>query len=145
MPRRRRRVIQHNIEQPELYESYVLKVYDINTQQEDYKAIVTCCDVRLAQDDTTAALSGLGPCVIEADRYKTKHKVYDIDFPVAVTRVRQFKCTTHGSYFTYLTPTIWEKLSDSVVMEPELVVLTDSLVLTKRFWDQMAEDTYQAF
>ena len=61
----------------------------------------------------------------------TKHGVISTAFPVAVSGVPRMRCQTHERSFHVLHPLVYEALPADTVIQPELVVLTEDIVLLK--------------
>lgn len=67
----------------------------------------------------------------------TKHGVIGPGFPVALSGVARLRCQTHARTFNMLNPLVHEDLPASVVVRPEVIVLTDDLVLLKEAYEDL--------
>lgn len=92
------------------------------------------CPSQLAGADTTATSC----CHIVRQGYCTKHGVVASGFPVALSDVPKFLCRTHGRSFTLLHPLVHEDLPPTLLVVPEIVVLTEDLVFLKEAYEKLA-------
>ena len=110
--------------EPQLYSRMQLILCDaegtLNLAQ-----MVPKCPVALAAGD---ACDG---CQMVRSGMITKHKVISTGFPVAMSGVPRMRCQTHKRSFHVLHPLVYEALPADILIQPELVVLTEDVVLLK--------------
>lgn len=89
------------------------------------------CPIALTNPDSSA-------CHIVRRGTTTKHNVHTLGFPVYLTGVRQLECQTHQRHFHMLHPLIHEALPANCTVQPELAVLTESLVALREGYESLA-------
>lgn len=116
--------------EPEIYKRLQLVVADV------YGTVVSParCPTQLTGGDTTVNTC----CHIVRQGSCTKHGVVASGFPVALSGVPKFLCRTHGRSFTLLHPLVHEDLPASILVVPEIVVLTEDLVFLKEAYEELA-------
>ena len=106
--------------EPELYRRAPLGISDAQGNC----SIAQRCPVALAACDGRA-------CHIVRKGQCTKHGIVGTGFPVAISGVEKLECRTHRRHFTMLHPLVNEDLPATVIVQPELVVLTEGLLLLR--------------
>ncbi len=91
----------------------------------DLAQMVPKCPVALAAGD---ACDG---CQVVRWGTITKHGVISTGFAVAVSGVPRMRCQTHKRSFHVLHPLVYEALPADTLIQPELVVLTEDIVVLK--------------
>ena len=125
MRARERRLIA--LPEPVLYERFQLTMSD-----SDGNAYVAHrCPVALVHPGACA-------CHIVRQGTFTKHGVIGPGFPVALSGAARLRCLTHARTFNMLHPLVHEDLPESIVVRPEVVVLTDDLVLLREAYEDLA-------
>ena len=122
---RERRVVQ--LPEPVLYERHQLSI----SEPDGSAHIAHRCPVALTAP-------GSMPCHIVRQGMRTKHGVVGQGFPVAVSGVTKLHCCAHQLNFDMLHPLVYQNLPASVSIRPELVVLTEDLVLIYEAYEDLA-------
>ncbi len=113
--------------EPELYKRAALCISDAHGNQ----YIAERCPVALSASDGR-------PCHIVRRGHCTKNGVVAPGFPVAMDGVQKLICETHKRNFHMLHPLVHEDLPATVIVQPELVVLTEGLVLLREAYEELA-------
>ena len=113
--------------EPELYRGVQLVISDSSGNQ----YIAERCPSALANPESSA-------CHIVRRGSITKHNVISMGFPVYLSGVVQLECQAHKRHFHMLHPLIHEALPPSCTVQPELVVLTESLVALREGYESLA-------
>lgn len=113
--------------EPELYRRVALGISDSHGNQH----IAKRCPVALSASDGR-------PCHIVRRGHCTKNGVVASGFPVAIDGVQKLECETHKRHFHMLHPLVHEDLPATVIVQPELVVLTEGLVLLREAYEELA-------
>lgn len=127
--RARRSAINHvSLEKPQLYEHHPLI---ITTAEgfEDLSRLVPKCAGCLE-----GSAAG-GRCIISRHARYKRHGIYHTPFPLCVTGVLRLKCSTHKNTFSILHPKVVENFPEGARMEPSLVVLTESTIMTEAMYN----------
>jgi len=122
---RERRIVQ--LPEPVLYERHQLTI----SGSDGRAHIAHRCPVALTAPGST-------PCYIVRQGVRTKHGVVGQGFPVAISGVTKLHCRAHQRNFDMLHPLVYEDLPASVSVRPELVVLTEDLVLVYEAYEDLA-------
>ena len=75
---------------------------------------------RLIPRCPAACQGNSGVCRIMRDGTRTRHNVLDLEFPIALFGVPRYKCTTHGTNFSLLTPLVFSNLPADTMVEPQV-------------------------
>lgn len=102
---------------------------------DDVSCLVPRCPVALSEVDSNVAAC---PCVVVRKGTVTRHGVISSGFPEAISGVPRYHCSTHGRSFTILNPLVHEALPPDSVVLPEVVVLTNDLLLHKSAYLSLA-------
>ena len=113
--------------EPGLYERFQLTISDIEGDEH----VAQRCPIALKRTRASA-------CHIVRQGTLTKHGVIGPGFPVALTGVARLRCLTHARTFNMLHPLVHEDLPASVIVQPEVVALTDNLVLLREAYEDLA-------
>lgn len=118
-----------NLTEPEVYKRMQLSAADWHGNIE----LPKCCPSRLQAGSCVSP-----PCHIVRQGSCTKHGVVGSSFPVALSGVPKFHCRTHERSFNLLHPLVHENLPRSVVITPDVVVLTEDLVFLREAYEDFA-------
>lgn len=113
--------------EPEVYVRSQMQVSD-SRGRDDPAYMVPKCPVALSELDSDV---GLATCAVVRKGTVTRHGVIASGFPEAISGVPKYYCSTHAKSFTILSPAVHEALPADALVQPELVVLTNKLVLHK--------------
>ena len=125
-PRGRERIYV-SLPEPQLYRGVQMVISD----REGNEYIAERCPAALTNPDSSA-------CHIVRRGTITKHNVHTLGFPVYLTGVRQLQCRTHQRHFHMLHPLVHEALPEDCTVQPELEVLTESLVALREGYESLA-------
>ena len=124
--------------EPQLYNRLQLSVTDSHGQV-DLAILVQRCPCALTAGDACSS------CQIVRSGTITKHGVLSTGFPVAVSGVPRMRCRTHERYFHLLHPLVFEALPAGTLVQPDLVVLTEDVVLQKDAYLTLGTQVSTAF